>query len=488
MKNFIRHLSLIAIGSFIISCSEEENNNLTPKTTVEFSQQQLSVSENATAADITLSFSNAMPQDGIITIEVSGENLSTIATEPAMIDGQLEIIVPKGATSAKFKITPANDNLLNEDRDIIFKLADVTDGLILGTKQEIATTIVDDESPAQVGFMLNIGTIRENSATGSTVMLILSHAAPGNGTIELTTNAVNGTYGTNYVTEPATINGKIILPIEAGSLQTSFKVIPLNDYWFNNERKVTYTLNNATGVVRLGTGLTHQLSITDDESYGMPKGYQTGAVNAWSNQRIIEYNGQGLVGKVNWSQNGTSGSDTYHYNLLDMLVKKTSSDFSETSYFYEGSRIVKEETIKDGVLKKYALYGYDQAGNVGEASYYYRQPSGELLLGLVNVYLYYTNGNLYKKLVYAPGQNSEELTLIQEEIYEHYIQKFNPFPIEIIPGVPAQTGLPTKYTYTNNGSTHVYSFEYEFNNNDQVTKRSVIKNGLTTDVTQYLYY
>lgn len=487
MKNIISHFTFIALGSFIISCSEEENINIKPKTTVEFSQQQLTISENATEKDITLSFSNAMPQDGIITIDATEENLSTITTEPVMIDGQLEIVVPKGATSAKFKIIPANDNLLEEDRNIIFKLADVTEGLILGIKQEIATTIVDDESPAQVGFMLNIGSIRENSETGSTVMLILSHAAPGNGTIELIANTVNGTYGTNYVTEPATINGKIILPFEAGSLQTSFKVIPLNDYWFNSERKITYRINNATGVVRLGTELTHQLSITDDESYGMPKGYQTGAVNGWSNQRIIEYNAQGLIGKVNWSQNATSGSDTYHYNLLDMLVKKTSSDFSETTYLYEGSRIVKEETIKDGVLKKYALYGYDQAGNVGEASYFYRQPSGELQLGLVNVYLYYTNGNLYKKLVYSPNQNSEELTLIQEETYEHYIDKINPFPIEIIPGVPAQTGLPTKYTYTNNGSTHIYSFEYEFNNN-QVTKRSSIMNGLTTDVTHYFYY
>jgi hypothetical protein len=487
MKSYYTYFLSFLIGGSLLSCSEDENNLTTHDVIVEFNQTQISITENGNAVEVILPFSNSLKKDGTITVDVTTENFNSFATDPEIIDGTLELTVTKGSTQASFTILPVNDNLLGENKTIAFNLSAVSDGLSLGSKRELTTTLIDDESPTQVNFMLNIGTVRENSASGSTVMLILSHAAPGNGTIELVANTVNGTYGTHYVTEPATINGKITLPIETGILQTSFKVIPLNDYWFNNERKITYTLTNATGVVRLGTELTYQLSITDDESYGMPKGYQTGAFNNWSNQRIIVYNAQGLIANVNWSQNATSGSDTYHYNLLDMLVKKTSSDFSETTYFYEG-RITKEETVKDGVIKKYVLYGYDQAGNVGEASFYYRQPSGELLLGLVNVYLYYTNGNLYKKLVYYPHQDSEELTLIQEETYEHYIQKFNPFPIEIIPGVPAQTGLPTKYTYTNNGETFTYTFDYEFNDNDQVTKRISVRNNLMTDVTQYLYY
>jgi hypothetical protein len=113
-------------------------------------------------------------------------------------------------------------------------------------------------------------------------------------------------------------------------------------------------------------------------------------------------------------------------------------------------------------LSKYVLYNYDQAGNIGEAAFHYRQPDGSLKMGLLFVYLYYTDGNLYKKMGYNPVNGLENLSLISTVTYGNYLDVENPFPLEILPNVNSQPNLPGTYREEANGSDLFFNFTYEF--------------------------
>jgi hypothetical protein len=80
----------------------------------------------------------------------------------------------------------------------------------------------------------------------------------------------------------------------------------------------------------------------------------------------------------------------------------------EEIFLREGGRIVRSEQHTNGVLTAYTLYGYDQAGNVAEEAIHYKQPDGSLKLATHLVYLYHTDHNVYKVLVYSIPANSDE--------------------------------------------------------------------------------
>ncbi|MCU0368507.1 MAG: hypothetical protein MUF39_06725 [Cyclobacteriaceae bacterium] len=338
--------------------------------------------------------------------------------------------------------------------------------------------------------MLNLGSTRENSPDGSTVMLVLSHPSPGAGMVDVTIDSEKAVYGIDYVTEPAALNGKISLPVAVGADKLEFKVLPLNNNTINGEREISYALSASQGSVILGTELSHKLLITDDELYGLPKGYTTAAGNGWSDKKAYEYDEQGRVTKVITQQNALVITENYHYNAAGVLTKITESDFSETIFIYDNDgKVVKSEKYKDGILKAYKVFSYDPAGNVGEVAWFTRQPSGDIILSMVFVYLYYDNGNIYKRMVFNPVQDSEELVQVSEETYDGYLQKENLFPVyELVPGKSAQPWLPTTYHYSNAGIEYSYAFTYEFDEAGRMIKRNVLRNGGIVETNRYEYY
>jgi hypothetical protein len=173
----------------------------------------------------------------------------------------------------------------------------------------------------------------------------------------------------------------------------------------------------------------------------------------------------------------------YHQGRLHKMVENANR---ETYYIWEGNRIVKEEQYTNGLLSKYVLYNYDQAGNIGEAAFHYRQPDGSLKMGLLFVYLYFTDGNLYKKMAYNPIEGSEEYSLISTITYDNYLDAANPFPLEILPTVNPQPKLPGSFSEEGNGHYNVYNFSYEFDGDGRPLKRTAVSAG-TSEVTTYTY-
>ncbi len=115
------------------------------------------------------------------------------------------------------------------------------------------------------------------------------------------------------------------------------------------------------------------------------------------------------MAQISWQQaspGASGGLYTYHYDGNGNLIKSTDNPFQETVYTWEGNKIIKSERIKNGELQEYKLYGYDDAGNVGEITEYNKQANGDFVMSFIFVYLYHSDGNIYKRLVYYPGEES----------------------------------------------------------------------------------
>jgi hypothetical protein len=146
--------------------------------------------------------------------------------------------------------------------------------------------------------------------------------------------------------------------------------------------------------------------------------------------------------------------------------------------------VIRSETIENGIKKSYALYDYDQAGNIGGKATYYLQSDGSYKQSLTFIYLYFNDGNLYKQLTYTPSDGNEEYVLLSTRTYEGYLNVSNPFPVfEIVPTISAQIKLPSSYRMEENGVNLVYHFSYQVNENGLPISRST-----NLETTIYAYY
>lgn len=497
MKHNLKILTGIILLSSFISCEDDEitktpNQNPPPvqqPVTLQFNATQYSITENAEGKAVAINLSKPSVSDAIIFVDVSSQHLNNFTTIPQLKYGKIELSIAKGERTASFTVSPINNSTLDGNKTITFKISAAPEGFSIGANKEVITTITDDEGPVQVNFSTNESSANEAFEAGRVISITLSQVAPADGSLEISVTSSGTTYGEHYTTSPQAVAGKITLPIKQGDEKVEIKILPINNTRIGGERKIELEITAATGSVVNGNLVNHTLTIQDDELEGIAKSYSLSG-GGWGAKRYYGYREDGQISKIYWERytpSYTGGTYLYHYNTSAQLTKMIESEFIETYYTWDGGRTTKAEKFNDGVLVQYTLYGYDEAGNVGEAAVHYRQPDGELKLGLLFVYLYYTDGNLYKQLTYTPVEGSEEYSLISTRTYENYSGTENPFPLEILPNVNSQPNLPGTYRVEENGHDILYQFFYEFDTNGKLVKRTTSSSS-GNEVAIYQYY
>jgi hypothetical protein len=79
--------------------------------------------------------------------------------------------------------------------------------------------------------------------TNETIDLIYSVSATNNGTFLITINTENAVYGADFTTEPAAIDGKILLPINSGTVGNNFRFNKLNPN-LDDSSQITFTITD----------------------------------------------------------------------------------------------------------------------------------------------------------------------------------------------------------------------------------------------------
>ena len=481
-------LSMLLLGFFLIACEEHTQQVIIPST-AQFESSELSLSENADKSTVKILLNSSAKKSGELTIQLTVSDANLVTTEPAAVGGVLKLPVTVGKSVISFTVVPVDNHLLDGNKAIGFTITSITEGFIVGPAKQLAATVIDDEMPAQASFLQNLGTMRENTTAGSTVIVNLSHIATGTGAVHVSFQSDEAIYGTHFSTQPAAVDGRITLPVAVGVNHLEFKVLPVNDELFTGDRIIAYSIAEVEGAVVKGPNLLHELKITDDELRGTGKGYEIFAGN-WRFKKNYVYDEYGRISVVRWDKNTpyfSEGTSTYFYNAAGQVVKLIESAVDETIFIWENGKIIKSEEYTNAVLTKYTLYGYDAAGNVGEAAVHHRQSNGEYKMSFLFVYLYKVDGNLYKQLVHTPVEGSDEYNLIATRTYDNYLDVENPFPtVEILPNMTTQPQLPTTYRLEENGHDILYQFSYEFSEDGKPVKRTATSPGGSE--TAYYYY
>lgn len=489
MKTHTSPILVFGMAMLLAACDNDTEIALRPAV-ASFALETVSYAENDSEKEIVIDLNKPAPEASTLKVKVTSDELAKFNILPAP-DGELLLLdVPKGSSRVTFTIQSINNALADGDKSVAFTIHEASKALQIGPKNSMQSTWVDDERPARVAFALESSVVSESAESGSTVVLTLSHPAPGDGLVKIRFNSGNATYGTDFTTVPEAENRLISLPVLSGATQVTFVINPVNDALFKANRAMDLSIESVSSVFEKGSLSLHHLTIGDDELTGRIKSYATGSTNGWSTRREIHYALDGKIEKVEWQQStpGTlSGQYVYHYDENGLLDRVDVSPVTYIRYIRENGRIVKEEEYDNGELDKYTLFGYDAAGNLGETAIYDRKPDGSFVFSLDFVFLYYTDGNLYKKLAYHPLKDGE-LVWLNTDTYENYIDAVNPFPIEIIHGLPTQTKLPSSYRHETQDNTFNYSLSYEFIDGGRLSKRIVTGSGGTNESTTYEYY
>jgi hypothetical protein len=498
MKNVFLKISVLffALG-IAFGCHEHEVTlPALPHISIAFESDRVAVREDKVHEIIKLLFDAASRIDGTVTLSIGDADQERFITEPAAVNGLISLNILKGQELATVKITPVNNSTFDGNTEIVLAISTLSDGFRFGAKKSLTVTLVDDEGPVTlpaepiVNFVPAEGKISEFDQEGQTLTIQLSEALQSEGSIEITVESANADYDTHFVTIPAIVGGKITLNPSVGVRVTSVTIVPINNTLITGDFEISLTIANTSGPIKMGTALTEIVTISDDELINKPKGYEVTA-GSWGLKKIYEYDVSGRISKVHIEKSTPAKSthtETYFYNASGQVERINTYPQINTVFTWTIDRITKSETVDNGVVKAYTDYDYDVQGNVSGTANYYRQVDGQYKLGSLIVYLYSSDGNLYKSLYYLPTEGTDDYTLISTRTYEGYIAAENPFPmVDILPTVKTQNKLPSSYRVQENGVDLLYAFSYEFRNDGLVSKRTST-NAQTSETAAYLYY
>lgn len=135
----------------------------------------------------------------------------------------------------------------------------------------IAATVIsckDDEVALPDNYLTFKASEQGLTGNEATIEVSLSRAADAATTVNITSVPNGVTFGTQFTTEPATLNGTISLTIPQGSSSASFKVKTLDGVLLSGTESIDFSIANVTSPVLVGTTKSVKLSFSKIISQG----------------------------------------------------------------------------------------------------------------------------------------------------------------------------------------------------------------------------
>jgi hypothetical protein len=232
-----------------------------------FAIASTTIAENSTAGyTVSIPFSTAARGEGNLTISfasntATADNFTTI---PALTANNILLTVPSASTGASFTVIPKDDSFFHSDFVIVFEITATSGSVNAGTLKKFTITFQENEVPSLANFDASSSQTAENGSP-VTVLIPLSIPASNTGSVTISYASTNAIYGTDFTSAPAAASANIVVPVAKDATQVEFTITPVDDATDNPHQVITFTLASADGVVRLGPGTVHILTITDNE-------------------------------------------------------------------------------------------------------------------------------------------------------------------------------------------------------------------------------
>jgi hypothetical protein len=454
---------MLILGIALTSCEEDAAVDQQPAS-IQFTSDALTLQEDDDlGVTVQLALSRSASSNAIIKLKIGDDAWQRLQTTPAHVVGVFDLPIAKGATTVQFQMKAIDNNIDEEDLTAEISLQP-SSTFTLSERNTLEFTIQDDESPSPIlsiaNFREQVTSVSEKSIEGVQYEIQLSAPTALDSKVVISIAADNLA---EFVTSPASENGKITLLVPAGATVASFTVNAINNAIVNGHSEVTFTIHSTEGSITRGEDLSRALTITDDELTGKLKGYEISGNDAA--KKFFEYDVKGRISRINWetnTPNKRSGTETYFYDEQDHLIKINKYPGRDIEYVWTNGRIERSNVYQDNNLIQYAHYAYDAAGNIAGVEPYYKQSDGSFKRGLFGIFLYFTDGNIYKSLVYTDVEGQEEPVLVSTRTYEHYRAELAPLSmVEILPTVASQKNLAGSYTVAESGFEFHYTLTYE---------------------------
>lgn len=235
---------------------------------ISFNQENYTITEGGSLADITLSLSAAQftPQTAVINVlQFPGITEGDFQCNPAVVAGNITLQIPANTTELSFSVQALLDGIGELDENITFSIGALSGGLSLGEITSTLLTIVSTEQNLpQVSFSTDTVWVTEGGLP-ATVNLNLSPALPA--AINVIVTAVNGPgIQTDYFTTPTAFNNQLLLLSTPNSSTLGFSVTPFNDFQIEADEIITFTITTVVNGVQIGNQSSVTVVIRDDDN------------------------------------------------------------------------------------------------------------------------------------------------------------------------------------------------------------------------------
>lgn len=271
MNNTIKYKLPVFIAvplMMMLSVSSCEKNEEIIPVTIQFESKELNIHEGSETL-ITLTLTRPAPKDAVVSIKIQSNAVygQHYTVEPDGESGILQLQVKKGDQSITFKVKTIDTSVFDDNLTVTFIITDASNGMATGFRSSLNVEILDDEGPSIANFELESGNVDENNEAGIVVKIPLSIPTQGTGSLFVYFNPGKARYGIDFTTEPEKSGNTNVLElqVESGSIETGFKIIPINNEVFNGELGLSFEFSNTTGAIKEGPKGFFNLHIIDDE-------------------------------------------------------------------------------------------------------------------------------------------------------------------------------------------------------------------------------
>ena len=247
----------ITLGSTVSQNIDIADNDVLPNPTVNLSVSSNSASEaNATIIIVTASASAAVTGAQTVSLGVSGTGIT--ATDYTL--GSSTITITNGATQGSTTFTVVDDSDIESLETAVLTINNPSSGITLGSNVSQNIEISDNDvlpNPT-VNLSVSSSSASEANATVITITATASTAVTGAQTVSL---AISGT-GIN--TSDYTL-GNSTITIANGATQGSTTFTVVDDAEVEGTETVVLTISNPSSGISLGSTISQNISITDND-------------------------------------------------------------------------------------------------------------------------------------------------------------------------------------------------------------------------------
>ena len=321
-QKIVFQVFLFGLFFTILGCGNDDSLSNVGGAEVFFSDETYRIVESTPdPIRIPVNLDNGYHSGGSVTVSLEGAVLGEDYTldQPGET---FELIFGESETTKFFNITPLDNAILNQDREIEIRLSNPSENFKLGQNRFLQIILLDDEErmTAEVSFDPLEYEVEENDTLD--IPIAFNNLSTDGGTIQIVAGGGDAIYGEDYILEGANEDGEVTLNVDPYADFATLRVIALDNEDFEDNKEFNIQILEVSGEIEIGESSIATVTILEnDESPFASLGFDT------SNASMAAENSGSVTLNINLSKPAV-GNQTFEINYSNSSTAILAEDFS----------------------------------------------------------------------------------------------------------------------------------------------------------------